>query len=295
MKLLPLTNRRIPAPEPPPWAREVAGYEPEDFGNAADLQISEHNGTRLISVVLRGCGNLPPSEFQADVREGYGRIFRELQGFHPMRFWNFIPDIARSDGPEIDRYMTFNEARHDAFLELYGTEEALGRNLRTATAVGHDEPDLFIHCLAGESPCKAVENPRQIPAWRYSSTYGPKPPSFSRASIARLGHGEPEKLLIGGTASIRGEASRHLEDLPNQISETIDNLSELIANAARDARAPLARLDCLRVYRSPSIGEGRMESSLRPFLPQNLQIEHRLATLCRPELLVEVEGTARLA
>ena len=294
MKLLPLNSRRIAAPEPPPWACEVAGYEADDLGAVADLQISEHHGIRLISVVLRECGELPPEGFQENVREGYRRIFRELQGFHPMRFWNFIPDIGRRDGPEVDRYMTFNGARHDAFLELYGDVEALGRNLRTATAVGHDEPDLFIHCLAGEASSEAVENPRQIPAWQYSSTYGPKPPSFSRASIAQLGRDQPRKLLIGGTASIRGEASRHLEDLPKQITETIDNLGELIANTTEDTTAPLSRLESLRVYRSPTIGEGRMESSLRSFLPADLKIEHRLATLCRTELLVEVEGTARL-
>ena len=294
MKLLPLNSRRIAAPEPPPWACEVAGYEADDLGAVADLQISEHHGIRLISVVLRECGELPPEGFQENVREGYRRIFRELQGFHPMRFWNFIPDIGRRDGPEVDRYMTFNGARHDAFLELYGDAEALGRNLRTATAVGHDEPDLFIHCLAGEASSEAVENPRQIPAWQYSSTYGPKPPSFSRASIAQLGRDQPRKLLIGGTASIRGEASRHLEDLPTQITETIDNLGELIANTTEDTTAPLSRLESLRVYRSPTIGEGRMESSLRSFLPADLKIEHRLATLCRTELLVEVEGTARL-
>jgi len=289
-----MNSRRVAAPEPPLWAREVAGYEADDLGAVADLQISEHHGIRLISVVLRECRELPPEGFQANVREGYERIFRELQGFHPMRFWNFIPDIARGDGPEIDRYMTFNGARHDAFLDLYRDAETLGRNLRTAMAIGHDEPDLFIHCLAGEAPCAAVENPRQIPAWQYSSTYGPKPPSFSRASIAQLGRGQPRKLLIGGTASIRGEASQHLEDLPKQITETIDNLGELIANAADDTTAPLSRLESLRVYRSPTIGEGRMESSLHPFLPADLKIEHRLATLCRTELLVEVEGTARL-
>jgi len=291
---LPITQRKIAAPEPPPWAREVAGYEADELGNAADLQISEHNGMRLISVALRGCREFASEDLRREVREGYHRIFRELQGFHPMRFWNFIPDIARVEAAELDRYMVFNAARHNAFLDLYGTEEALGRNLRTATAIGHDEPDLFIHCLAGEFPCEAVENPRQIPAWRYSNAYGPKPPSFSRASIARLGRDEEPQLLIGGTASIRGEASRHLEDLAKQIQETIRNLSELIANAAGDSANPLTRLTSLRVYRSTTIGERRMESSLRPFLPPDLPIEHRLATLCRTELLVEVEGTARL-
>jgi chorismate lyase/3-hydroxybenzoate synthase len=294
VKLQPIAHRRIAAPEPPPWAREVAGYQADEVGNAADLQISERNGTRLISVTLRDCRESPAEELRRKVREGYQRIFRELQGFHPMRFWNFIPDISRKEGPDLDRYMTFNAARHDAFLELYGSAEALGRNLRTATAIGHDDQDLFLHCLAGETPCQAIENPRQIPAWRYSTAYGPKPPSFSRASIARFGRGQEPQLLIGGTASIRGEASRHLEDLSKQVSETMRNLSELIENAAKDGMAPLARMRSLRVYRSSSIAEGRMEASLRPFLPDHLQIEHHLAALCRPELLVEVEGTARL-
>ena len=74
----------------------------------------------------------------------------------------------------------------------------------------------------------------------------------------------------------------------------MENLAELIANAANQSAEPLARLHSFRVYRSIQIGEGRVESSFRPFLPANLKIEHCPATLCRPELMVEVEGTARL-
>ena len=142
----------------------------------------------------------------------------------------------------LDRYMVFNAGRHDAYGDQRG---ALG----TASAVGITGSDLSIHCLALEEPGTPVENPRQTPAWQYSARYGPLPPCFSRATIVDLAG--RRTLLIGGTASVVGEDSRHAGEFDAQVEETLLNLDALIRHSRRTFNAgctPLHRLVDLRVY-----------------------------------------------
>src|SRR6185503_5831087 len=97
-----------------------------------------------------------------------------------------------------------------------------GRVLPAASAVGIAGPDLVIDCLASASGGAPVENPRQIAPWQYSRRYGPKPPCFARGTVTRLN--DRRMLLIGGTASIVGEESRHPGDLTAQVGELLINL-----------------------------------------------------------------------
>ena len=70
-----------------------------------------------------------------------------------------------------------------------------------------------------------LENPRQVPAYRYSRRYGLRPPCFARATKFE------STLFIGGTASIIGEDSRHAAAIVAQTEETLSNLRALIAAA----------------------------------------------------------------
>lgn len=262
----------------------------------ADLRVSVRGALRAISLTVPDCIDAEPELFAASVRDAYRRLFGELGGWQPIRFWNFVPDIARDLGDGLDRYMSFNEARHAALLEIMGSEQALQGSLRAATGLGHDGRDLKLHCLASHHPSRGVENPRQIPAWAYSAAYGPAPPSFARATIARLGESREETLLIGGTASIRGEDTMHADDAEAQLEETLRNLAALIDSAltVKDDQ-PLARLDSLRVYHHPQVSVVALQPLLRQRIPGSAEIEFCPATLCRPGLLVEIEGCARLS
>jgi chorismate lyase / 3-hydroxybenzoate synthase len=145
-------------------------------------------------------------------------------------------------------------------------------------------------------PGVPVENPRQTPAWRYSCRYGPKPPCFARATIARLG-GRP-RLLIGGTAIILGEDSAHLGDADAQLHETLRNIAALIAAARRDtaesAKALLARMTSLRVYIREAADTATILSTVDRVCGEGAVVEAAIASVCRPELLVEIEAIADL-
>ena len=215
---------------------------------------------------------------------------------YPVRFWNFLPSPGIPVGDGLDRYMVFNAGRHDAYAQWYGTQRDFSHSLATASAVGVASDDYVLYCLASESPGVPIENPRQTSAWLYSRRYGPRPPCFARATIAKLG-GRPQ-LLIGGTASILGEDSAHLGDADAQLHETLRNIAALIAAARRDtaesAKALLARMTSLRVYIREAADTATILSTVDRVCGEGAVVEAAIASVCRPELLVEIEAIADL-
>lgn len=250
------------------------------------------SGGTLARVTTRipQASELEAAALAASVREAYISIGTLLSGIerYPIRFWNFVPGIGHRLG-ELDRYMVFNEGRFEA---LTSSRRLSGHSwsLSTSSAVGITGEDLVIECLASDIPGTAVENPRQISSWRYSARYGPKPPCFARATIATID--AQRWLLIGGTASIVGEDSLHRLDVEAQLAETFANLETLITIASSDRS--LRHLTDVRTYVARAEDAGSVESAIRSLLADTAKIEVVAASICRPELLVEIEGRVLL-
>jgi chorismate lyase/3-hydroxybenzoate synthase len=280
---LPLT------PVPPRWVDELLSSSARsELRHGIDIRIAgsaAHATTRIPDAVHLDAGGL-----RQRVAAAYRAVIDALEtvGKHPARFWNFIPDIGAPMVDGLDRYMVFNAGRHDAYGDQRG---ALG----TASAVGIKGSDLSIHCLALDEAGTPVENPRQTPAWQYSARYGPLPPCFSRATI--VGLGGRRTLLIGGTASVVGEDSRHFGEFDAQMEEILLNLDALIRQADANANGggtPLHRLIDVRVYVTSAAHAERAREILVSSCPRARTITVAIAQICRPELLVEVEGVAEL-
>ncbi len=295
-------------PGPPPWVAALPGLATlapaAARADALEVRLAGGAAFSRVAVVLPGVRAMDILTFQQAVAEGYRAVFDRLAASatpHPLRFWNFVPDIHAHLGAGLDRYMAFNAGRFSAYSAWCGGREAIGRAVATGSAVGVGGDRLEIHCVAGRQPGTPVENPRQIPAYRYSRHFGPLPPCFSRATA--LGERLPggERLLVGGTASIRGEDSLHAGDLVGQTQETLANLASLVRSACdpggSDERslqlAPwLGRFRELRVYLPrPEHGDKVLEM-LSPHFTGVARIEILQAALCRAELLVELEGVA---
>jgi chorismate lyase / 3-hydroxybenzoate synthase len=196
--------------------------------------------------------------------------------------------------------MVFNSGRFRAFNDWFGSRADVEQSVATASATGHWGRDLVVHCLASESPGVAVNNPRQVAPYHYSERFGPLPPCFARAT--KLRHDATTLLFVGGTASVRGEDSMHAGDLVAQCRETFVNLAALIATATNQKPAPtiakpaplLAAFREARVYHPDPADEPRILWMIRENFPALARIELLPADLCRPELLVEIEGIADL-
>ncbi|MFL6203035.1 MAG: hypothetical protein ACJ76J_28025 [Thermoanaerobaculia bacterium] len=244
------------------------------------------DGFSLASVRVPGARALGRAELHAATAGAYRQIEAELRGrgtIHPVRLWNHIPGIHEPMGEGLDRYMVFNAGRYEALAEWFGGKETFDTRVASASGVGHRGQDLVIHCLASDRPGRAVDNPRQVAPYRYSRKYGPLPPCFARATVI-----QPDGLplvLVGGTASIVGEASVHPDDLPGQTEETLANLAVFV---------PLGRYRDVRVYYPDPSRLGALRDLLADAFPGAERIEWVRADLCRAELLVEIEGVAAL-
>jgi chorismate lyase/3-hydroxybenzoate synthase len=260
-------------------------------------------GFSLVTVRKAGAAALDPKAFEACTREAYSSIAAQLHdgvARYPIRFWNYIPDIHRPCGEALDRYMCFNAGRFAACSDWLGGPDTFDRLLATGSGVGHGGEDLVIHALASATPGVAVENPRQIPAYKYSRRFGPRPPCFARATVLRDTEGRRAPLLlVGGTASIRGEESIHVNDLRGQTLETFENLASLVRSATGENQSngvpPLNAFREIRVYHFREADRDAIAELVAGAFPRHTRVEYARADLCRPELSVEIEGVAELA
>jgi chorismate lyase/3-hydroxybenzoate synthase len=289
------------SPSPPLWVDGLFDANSAEHHDAeGGVCIRTAGAVAHASIGIRGAIDLDAASLRARVASAYLALHRALAKIerYPTRFWNFVPGIGQVMAPNVDRYMVFNGGRYDAHVEWYGSPNISndsGQSLATASAVGVTGSDLFIHCLAMEQPGTHVENPRQTPAWQYSTRYGPLPPCFSRATIVTL-RGR-RHLLIGGTASVVGEDSRHAGDLRGQLDETLFNIESLVRTASGDAgdcEAPLKRLVDLRVYVTDATQAGHVGRIVSEQCPRARALDIVAAEVCRRELLVEIEGLAEL-
>lgn len=233
--------------------------------------------------------------------EAYRRIFALLDqlGYPQLwRVWNYLADINGEAG-ELERYRQFNVGRYQAFA-------AAGRltsgSVPAACALGGkrtagDAPatSLSIAFLAGRSAPRSIENPRQVAAYDYPADYGPRSPTFARASLARL-PGQ-ELLFVSGTASIVGHATVHLGDVAAQTRETVANIAAVVEEANRQSpptdATPWQLSDLVyRAYIRRAEDFRLVSDTLHQKLGAAVDVVCVQADVCRADLLVEVEAFA---
>ena len=220
----------------------------------------------------------------------YVRMDRLMQKFgYPcwLRVWIYMGGITRGEG-DAERYRQFSLGRHRALSLKPGFE----LNLPAATAIGTHGEGLTIYFLAGKAPGIQVENPRQVSAFNYPREYGPRSPSFSRATLKPWRGGA--HLYVSGTASIVGHASQHLDDPAMQLTEVANNIRALVQNALDHHYAGKSLADCQALGLKLYLRDRRHFAALRERLPQLLGADTTVmcmeGDICRRDLLLEVEG-----
>ncbi|WP_300450952.1 hypothetical protein [Accumulibacter sp.] len=228
---------------------------------------------------------------QRATAEAYGRIFRLLatQGLPQLwRVWNYLADINRETGG-LERYRQFNVGRYDAFLSF---APGAADDVPAACAIGLQHGPLSIAFIAGRTPARPIENPRQVSAYRYPVEYGPRSPTFSRAVLVTLP--EQESLFISGTASIVGYRTVHAGDVEAQCREALANVEALLDESGHLCRSTAFTLSELsyRVYVRRAVDYPAVRSILMERLGETAEAVFIEADICRPDLLVEIEAMA---
>lgn len=270
----------------------VTDTEVEAVGRSLGTGVEVAEGWRLCGGSVRGAGNLGTKVLREQVWDLYRAVMGCGGGGHLVRMWNFIAGIHDARGEGMNTYRVFNQARREAFTAC-GVPGSKGE-IPTATGVGWDGEDVVVLALFAPQPGEAVENPRQVRAYEYSSRHGPTPPCFARATRVQIG--EEKRLLIGGTSSVVGEDSVHAGDVEGQARETLKNLKALLradAGERADGAEVLRRLTHVRTYVARNEDMGVVSGMVGAALPW-AERELVRASICREELLVEVEGVAEV-
>ena len=236
--------------------------------------------------VVHDASALDDETFERRTASAYESLLVGVPSQSLLRAWNFIPrinDFAGGEpGESRDRYMRFNAGRYRGFRRRYA--ETPGYPV--ASGVGHAGDDLVVHLLHGSHERRIVDNGRQTPPQAYSNRFGSPPPVFARAACvdaAREGW-----LLVSGTASVVGEDSLHRGSIEGQIEETLRNL-EAVVGAGWSGASPADLQDWL-VYVPNADDAIPVSSAIRARWPHAAsRIVIREQSLCRPELLVEIE------
>ena len=280
------------------------GSGPLTQGRCGDIHY-RHDDEVLFGVIAlsetlfeAGAGKTP---LQQTAESVYRQVFALLDTLHYpylFRFWNYIADInAHSFG--LERYRQFNLGRQDAFL-AHG-RDVVG-NVPAACALGFGQGGfgqggstrgpLTIAFLAGRVAPLNIENPRQISAYQYPQQYGPRSPTFSRASLVRLG--QDEVLFVSGTASIVGHATLHPADVVAQTRETMANIEAVLDEANHLASKPGVDLASLhyKVYVRHPADLAQIRAELERIVGIASNAVYLQAEVCRQDLLLEIEATA---
>ena len=254
--------------------------------------------------LLAGALELPAADGTA-LEAATCRAYRELLALcterghpHLLRLWNVVPAINRLDAG-LERYRRFCRGRAEAFERHHGP--LFQSHLCASSAVGSRGDTLVVWFLASAHRGVARENPRQVSAYSYPPCYGPRSPSFARATRCPPAAGD--WLLLSGTASIVGHRSVHAGDVERQLEETLDNLEHLLlpwgakpmGREGGRCAAPheRARVHAIKVYIRHPEHLVAVRAGVEARLGADLPVVYMQADICREELLLEIEGLAR--
>lgn len=233
--------------------------------------------------------------------ESVGMRFEQV-----IRTWLYLGDIVGAEG-NTQRYKELNRARTDFFRDIrfspVPTPSSFDPKLSiypASTGIGANSRDVVMSCIALATERDDIigtplENPLQTSAFDYSVKYGPKSPKFARAMA--LSCGPFVTIFISGTASITRSETRFVGDVAGQTRQTLDNIEALIsednlrAHGMPGLGSTLGRLALVRVYIKHQEDYAKARAVCEERLGE-LPTIYAVADVCRPDLLVEIEGIA---
>ncbi len=222
----------------------------------------------------------------------YNKLLTEIQtrGYpHLVRVWNYFADINHIE-QGLERYRQFCIGRFNAFATQGIGEE----QFPSACALGHSGGDLLIYALASKIPAQHFENPQQARAYHYPAEYGPRSPSFARASLLELTNHAPI-IFVSGTASVVGFVTQYPDNLEQQIRVTVENLDCLLAHVsaeyAKNHSGVMPRLvaEVIKIYVRNEADLPEIKHHISNAYPSAPAV-YLAADICRADLLLEIDG-----
>jgi hypothetical protein len=208
------------------------------------------------------------------------------------RVWNYVPGINRTGDDGRENYKSFCLGRALAFEDAFG--RGFEQRLPSASAVGTDGDRLVVMFAASTARSRHFENPLQTPAYEYPADYGPRPPSFARATLVHTAEGLCD-AFISGTAAIRGHRSIAPGQTAEQLDCTLENMQALGAHCGigRSLAAGDGSQRHVKVYLRHAADLDFVTRQLSERLLQSSdKVSYLRSDVCRADLNVEIELSA---
>ncbi len=225
-----------------------------------------------------------------------------------IRQWNYIEQITETldqhNSPS-QHYQIFNDVR-----SKYYQLSDFKNGFPAATGIGMDFGGIIIDAIAvrfeEENSIGALKSPVQLDAYTYSKEvlaennamcdFCRTTPKFERAKILTVSG--RKWILISGTAAISGQVSDDQFSAEHQTEMTIKNILRLISMENIEKHGIIsdekANIQSLRVYVKYKKDIPEVKAVCMRYFPE-LPVIYVVADICRPELLVEIEGLAVLS
>lgn len=238
---------------------------------------------------LLGAATVPLTDGLENAAHGlYRNIFTAAQGRHLARIWNYVPAINAPGPGGLENYRAFCRGRSLAFEQHYGS--GFKMVLPSASAVGSKADALTAAFAACSGSLRHVENPLQVPAYDYPPDYGPRAPSFARATVVP----GAATVFISGTAAIRGHATVAPHSLRLQLECALENLQAISAacGLGTGLAAGSGATRRFKVYVRHAPDQALVESMLQErLLTETDRVSYVQSDICRSSLLVEIEAS----
>lgn len=254
-------------------------------GRLGDLALFATEDLRLGAATVSLVDGL-----EAAAHRIYDQVFEAAGNLHLVRIWNYVPAINEPGNGGMENYQLFCRGRSLAFEEHFG--KGFNTILPSASAVGRSPDALTVVFAAGETQPRHVENPLQMAAYDYPPEYGPRSPSFARATIVPAA--DSATAFVSGTSAIRGHETVAPHDIRAQLECTLENMREISiacglgpemdreGNSGRYFKVYLRNASDLQ-WVSSTLGHKLLKPADR--------IVYLHAGICRAPLLVEIEAT----
>ena len=258
-------------------------------------------------------GGAMSNESEASIQKQSDAIFSGLEEIFEMekmpvssivRQWNYIENITGIED-NCQNYQEFNDARSRFYRK---TKWQGGFPAATGIGIGCGGVIIDLDAIyTNSSDIKIVSlnNTLQVPAHVYSKSVlvgsedeQDRPvttPKFERGKLILSGTGGV--IYISGTAAIRGEKSFSYEGIEEQTRITMENIEHLLSEEtlASSGAGHFANVEIssLRIY----LKEESFFQPCKKIIDENYRgvpAVYLKADICREELLVEIEGIAKI-
>ena len=247
-----------------------------------DIYIVKNNHLLFGSIIFDN--NKSYEQLSEKIQKSYSNFYRiaNENKMQIVKIWHYIPELLKIYDHKKTNYSLLCESREIIYKEYYKNQ-----CYPAATVIGIEGNKILIYFIAANCDTyRTIENKRQVSSYNYPQNKFSEKPMFSRAVEFSISSFDRNKIIISGTASIRGYKSMYSENIFNQLEEALKNYKNFLDIDDNPS-------NICRIYMSKKEKDNfqLINTKLENYFGKNKFIL-LYGDICRAELLIEIEGVS---